>query len=92
MKVRFFQILSPNKTPRSSYAVNFTKCCFVSGQGGSEDGQLLSCRPETFSKHVRELSESLCDARVLAKLNEGDTIAIEVICYKNSLTNFYNKF
>ena len=73
-------------------AVNFTKYCFVSGQGGSEVGQLFSCRPEIFNKHVREMSEYLRDARVLAKLSEGDAIAIEVICYKNSLTNFYNKF
>ena len=53
---------SPKKTRRSFTAINFEQTCFFCD---SDDDELISCRTSNLSKHVREWSEYLMDARLL---------------------------
>ena len=80
---------SPKKTRRSFTAKNFGQTCFFCD---NDDNELISCRTSNLSKHVREWSEYLMDARLIAKLSEGDMMATEAKYHKKCLTNLYNHF
>ena len=81
-------VIEPKVTRRSYNASNFTKTCsFCDGTN-----ELISCRSNNLFEHVKIWATYLFDARLLAKLSEGDMVAIEAQYHKKCLTKFFNSY
>ena len=81
-------VIEPKITRRSFNASNFTKTCFFCGE--VED--LITCRTLTLYEHVKIWATFLSDARLLAKLSEGDIVATEAQYHKKCLTGVFNQY
>ena len=81
-------VIEPKVTRRSYHASNFTKTCFFC------DGtnKLISCWSNNLFEHVKIWATYLFDARLIAKLSEGDMVAIEAQYHKKCLTMFFNSY
>ena len=67
---------------------NFTDKCFVCDETDNSN-VLNSCQTLYLGMQVRKISQELADTKLLAKLSEGDMVALEVrdLPWVNSATD-----
>ena len=82
---------SPKKTRQSFSASNFTDCCFICDENNEKE-ELHTCSTKDLNKHVWQWTTELGESKVIAKLSEGDMVAIERKYHKKCLTSLYNRF
>ena len=82
--------LSSRTTRRSFEVKNFTQSCFFCGLNDDKK-ELHECRTLEIHKRVKKFATELCDSKLLAKLSEGDMVAIEAKYHRNCLIKFYNR-
>ena len=70
---------------------NFTgKCLFC--EADASIGTLNSCETFRLDQRIRKIARKLGDEKLLAKLSEGDLVAIETKYHLNCLTKLYNRY
>ena len=81
------------ETPRSlrscGNAKNFTGKYFFCNQT-VEDDVLHQCQTLYMDVRVRKIAQELGDAKLLAKLGEGDMVAVKAVYHSNCLKKLYN--
>lgn len=73
------------KTCSQYSAGNFQPTCILCDQCDSDDN-LHQARTFTLDQRIREAANLLSDAKLPAKLSEGDLVAIEACYHKTCLT------
>lgn len=71
-------------------AKNFQPKCLFCDQEDNMD-RLTKAQTLELDRKVRDVANQLCDEVLLAKLSEGDMIAIEAVYHKTCLTALYNR-
>lgn len=78
------------RTTRRSFEIrNFIQSCFFCGLNDDQT-ELHQCRTLEIHKRVKKFATVLGDSKLLAKLSEGDMVAIESKYHKHCLIKFYN--
>ena len=83
-------LLSAPSTRSRFAAQNFTPTCFFCEEPETEV-KLCNARTLGLDRRVREAARRLSDERLLAKLSEGDLVAIEARYHKTCLIALYNR-
>eukprot|EP00794_Sanderia_malayensis_P004251 gene4251-4816_t len=81
----------PSQRPsrRSIDMKNFAMACFFCGEQ-DDKANLHQCETLTVHQRVKRCAEDLGDTHILAKLSEGDMVAIEAKYHVKCLVRFYN--
>ena len=81
----------PPPSTRARYsAENFCPTCFFCDQKDLDDN-LTKAQTLGLDKRVRDAAVSLRDEKLLARLSEGDLIAVEAVYHKTCLAALYNR-
>ena len=82
---------SLRKGTRSSYeSLNFVKATCFFCEGEDDEQNLHRASTMEFDRRIRAAATELCDGKLLAKLSQGDMVAIEAHYHKGCLTKLYN--
>ncbi len=84
-------VFPPPPSTRARYsAENFRPKCFFCEKEDSEDN-LTQAQTLGLDQRVRNAAITLCDEALLARLSEGDMIAVEAVYHKRCLAGLYNR-
>ena len=82
--------VSPPSTRARYSAKNFQPKCFFCDREDSVDN-LTQAQTFELDRKVRDAASQLCDEKLLARLSEGDMIAVEALYHKTCLSALYNR-
>ena len=83
--------IGATRATRSRFsAENFRPCCFFCEKEDAESN-LSSAQTFALDRRVRDAALLLSDEKLLAKLSEGDLVAIEAKYHKSCLASLYNR-
>ncbi len=85
-----FNTTSPPSTRARYSAKNFQPKCFFCDKEDSVEN-LTQAQTFELDRKVRDAANQLCDERLLARLSEGDMIAVEALYHKTCLSSLYNR-
>ena len=83
-------VVSPPSTRARYSAKNFQPKCFFCDREDSIEN-LTQAQTFELDRKVRNAASQLCDEKLLARLSEGDMIAVEALYHKTCLSALYNR-